>query len=312
MGKTWIPRPDPAQALTAAHRSGPWFSRPLSPAACGLPAHLFSSSVVQNEVLFASPGLSLVSLDRFFSLKCALSSYSMTRSRVRLEDAADELHRFVLANNGTRVSKTALVRSYDWLSLSDDTIHHLDRMYRQAYGGPDRVGAIAGMPESSAFAEPSPSPSLCGHEMPRADFPFPHPDEIGVALTTPEVSLPPSPISPAITLQTVVGPMLSPTDGPRWPWQDDEDDDDDIVNADHAALPENFLASDLDSWPESSIDHVMSTKPVVLSPGPLVTGSGPLTPNTYGDISPVTRDEWGFLMVDSPLRGGRTVTVETC
>ncbi|KAM4055304.1 hypothetical protein HRG_006098 [Hirsutella rhossiliensis] len=295
---------------------GPWFSQPVSPAACGLPVQLFSSSLVQNEVLFASQGLSLVSLDRFFSLKCALSSYSMTRSPVRLEDATDELHRFVLANNGTRVSKSALLRSYDWLSLSDDTVDHLDRMYRRAYGGPEQVGAIAGMPDPATPPHPEPapepetSPSPCQDDLLEAEFAFPHPDDIGIAITTPETSLSPSPRVPTLKLQIDFGPTPPPTDSPRWPWQDDDDDDDD--DGDRTALPENFLTIGFDPWAEPSIDHVLSTKPVVLSPDPFAKGPGPLTPKTYGDISPVTRGEWGFLMVDSVLRSGRTVTVETC
>lgn len=39
---------------------------------------------------------------------------------------------------------------------------------------------------------------------------------------------------------------------------------------------------------------------------------GPITPNASDDISPITRGEWGFMMVDNALNGGRTVTVETC
>ena len=39
---------------------------------------------------------------------------------------------------------------------------------------------------------------------------------------------------------------------------------------------------------------------------------GPMTPNGYDDISPITRGEWGFMMVDNALQGGRTVAVETC
>ncbi len=40
-------------------------------------------------------------------------------------------------------------------------------------------------------------------------------------------------------------------------------------------------------------------------PSPL----GPMTPNDYDDISPITRGEWGFLMGD---QGGRQVDVTTC
>jgi hypothetical protein len=38
---------------------------------------------------------------------------------------------------------------------------------------------------------------------------------------------------------------------------------------------------------------------------------GPTTPNGYDDISPITRGEWGFLMVDDKFQGAKTVKVET-
>ncbi|KAI1326376.1 hypothetical protein F5Y16DRAFT_231414 [Xylariaceae sp. FL0255] len=39
---------------------------------------------------------------------------------------------------------------------------------------------------------------------------------------------------------------------------------------------------------------------------------GPLTPNGYDDISPITRGEWGFLFEGETWKPGRTVGVETC
>lgn len=235
----------------------------------------------------------------------------MTRSPARLQDAADELHRFVLANNGTKVSRAAILRSYDWLSFSDEAVQHLDCMYRRAYGGPKQVGAIAGISEPATRPGPEPtldalpSPCLYEHHLLDADFSFPHPDDIGIAITTPEASLPPSRKGLTLKLQTNFSPTPPLTDSP-WPWRDDDDD------GDRTALPENFRTISFDPRAESSIDQVLSTKPVIPSPNPFAKRPGPLTPQTYGDISPITRGEWGFLMVDSARRGGRTVIVETC
>ena len=131
--------------------SSPGLFPAVSPAACGLSGHLFSSSVAQNEVLFSSDGLTLVSLDRLYSLKSALSSYSKTRSLLRLEDAVDELRRYVLASGGAKVTQADLLRSYDWLGVSAAAVADLDRMYRRAYGGAECVGAVSGM-------SPSPPP----------------------------------------------------------------------------------------------------------------------------------------------------------
>lgn len=39
---------------------------------------------------------------------------------------------------------------------------------------------------------------------------------------------------------------------------------------------------------------------------------GPVTPNGFEDITPVTKGEWCFLMVSDGWKGARTVAVETC
>jgi len=46
-----------------------------------------------------------------------------------------------------------------------------------------------------------------------------------------------------------------------------------------------------------------------LSPNsPIQHVDGPMTPNGYDDISPITRGEWGFLMAAKP----KTARVEMC
>jgi len=102
-------------------------------------------SLIQNEILFASEGLTLFSLDRLYTFKSTLSSYSRTGLSHRLEDAVDELRRLYLANGGRKVSRSDVLRSYDWLSVTDSALADVDKMYRRAYGGIDGIGAIEGM-----------------------------------------------------------------------------------------------------------------------------------------------------------------------
>uniref|UniRef100_A0A0D2XZK9 DUF7582 domain-containing protein n=1 Tax=Fusarium oxysporum (strain Fo5176) TaxID=660025 RepID=A0A0D2XZK9_FUSOF len=77
-----------------------WLSPAVRASSCGLTNQLIHSSIIQNEVLFCSEGLTVLSLDRLYSLKSALSSYSKTKSHLRLEDAVDELRRIILVTNG--------------------------------------------------------------------------------------------------------------------------------------------------------------------------------------------------------------------
>ncbi|GAO14056.1 hypothetical protein UVI_02038500 [Ustilaginoidea virens] len=129
--------------------SGSMLSAAVSPAAAGLSSQLITNSIVQNEVLFSSDGLTLLSLDRIYSIKSALAAYAKSKSPLRLEDAVDELRRYVLANSGAKVTKSDLLRSYDWLNVGTGAVSDLDRMYRRAYGGPDQVGAISGLQPTS-------------------------------------------------------------------------------------------------------------------------------------------------------------------
>ncbi|OAA71394.1 hypothetical protein ISF_01945 [Cordyceps fumosorosea ARSEF 2679] len=116
----------------------------LSTVACGSSSKaLFNNSVGQGDVLFSSSGLTVVAPDRLYSLKAALSSYARTGARPRLEEAVDELRRYVLADG--KVQKP-LLRSYDWLGVSDEALADLDGMYRCVYGGSGMQGDIDDMP----------------------------------------------------------------------------------------------------------------------------------------------------------------------
>ena len=66
---------------------------------------------------------------------------------MRLEDAVDELRRLVLSRPPGRraVPKADIVRSYEWLGVTDAALRDVDRMYRRAYGGVGHTGAIDGL-----------------------------------------------------------------------------------------------------------------------------------------------------------------------
>ncbi|KAM0357992.1 hypothetical protein ACHAP4_004991 [Fusarium culmorum] len=274
-------------------------------------------SIIQNEVLFCSEGLTVLSLDRLYSLKSALSSYSKTKSPLRLEDAVDELRRIILATNGTKVSKTAILRSYDWLSVSNSALVDLDRMYRRAYGGPEQHGGIAGL---TSFAEPAIKPISDSQER--------HIEEEASEPTiniTADKGKTPSP-KPLLKLQTnfTPGPLLRPKpkkiEAPaQVPIQVDTVEEED---GDRTARPTDQLYFTMQQWePPSTIDQILTAGPVnrsafsPLTPTPIMSpgspGFGPMTPHDYDDISPTTRGEWGFMLADNAFQSGRKVGVET-
>ncbi|KFA46573.1 hypothetical protein S40293_08424 [Stachybotrys chartarum IBT 40293] len=289
-----------------------WLSPVLNPAACGFSNQLIRSSVAQQQVLYSSEGLTLVSLDRLYSVKSALASYTRTRSRMRLEDAVDELRRYILANNGCKISKADLLRAYDWLGVTNASILDLDSMYRRAYGGPDEVGGIAGMPSRPPAHLLEPRIKLGDED--ELDF-HDEDDVLGakIRLTAPPKSplrKPATPKGPLLKLQTnfesprAVPCKIKAGTGVR---------NHDFTLDQPPVLPQ--------TWNPFSIDEILGTQtlgtgdvtsPSLLSP---IQGSripGPLTPNGYDDISPITRGEWGMLLGGSALQSGRMAAIETC
>lgn len=207
----------------------------------------------------------------------------------------------MLATNGRKVTKPELLRSYDWLSVSQQAIVDLDRMYKRAYGGPDEVGAIAGMvtskrhrPVLEPFIRPDDEFRRDQEDVEEDDDDDSERGNIGLALTTPEKPLTPK-AAPVLKLQTnFEKPKHADEDGER------------------TARPVDQLPTMLQSWPVSSIGQVLSA--TALSPSESRSSMmrlGPKTPNGYEDISPITRGEWGFLTTDNVFRSNRTAAVET-
>ncbi|KAF9874051.1 hypothetical protein CkaCkLH20_08423 [Colletotrichum karsti] len=261
-----------------------WLPPVVDGSACGLTSSLIRRSIVQNEVLFASEGLTLVSLDRLYTFKAALSCYSRSNAPLRLEDAVDELRRLVLSRAGKKVSKSDLLRSYDWLSVSDAALSEVDKMYRRAYGGPDRVGAIEGV-GSAACVEQTMKELERDVEDTRA-----------AAMGTIKIGKPPSPKGPVLKLQTNFDTKPSPP----------------VMEADEVSEDEDLTARperqpNVSVWSPVSIAEVLHEDRFVEDRQRL----GPMTPNGYDDISPITRGEWGFLMGPSGVGSGRTAPVVT-
>lgn len=112
------------------------------PSAHGIPQDVIHRSILQNELLFSSEGLTVLSLDHLYTFKSALAHCAASKyepgSDFRLENAVDELRRYVLSSSGgrRRLLKSALLRSYEWLGpVSDAALDGVMKMYCRAYGG---------------------------------------------------------------------------------------------------------------------------------------------------------------------------------
>ncbi|KAM0274994.1 hypothetical protein ACHAQH_007684 [Verticillium albo-atrum] len=284
-----------------------WLSPATDAASSGLAAPLIRRSLLQNDVLFASEGLTLVSLDRLYTFKAALASFARTGSPLRLEDAVDELRRLVLARRGM-VTRGELVGTYRWLGMSEGALGEVDRMYRRAYGGVGRMGGIAGlgadMDESDAATiiedetdeveEASEDRTTREVEKDEPEF------DICVAMASLKIGKPPSPKVPILKLQTqfetkVFRPVargIAPEPQPE--------DEEQLTARPGRDSRQNQI------WSPVSIAEVLGDE------GRTAQKLGPMTPNGYEDISPITRGEWGFLMGPGGAQSGRTAAVVTC
>ncbi|KAK0737012.1 hypothetical protein B0T21DRAFT_410483 [Apiosordaria backusii] len=117
-----------------------WLSQPVSASSLSLPPDLIRLSLSQNQSLFSSSHLNLLSLDSLYTFRTAFQAYTRTRSSYRLEDAVDELRRLYLSNGRRPLLKSTLLNSYRWLDpICDHSLSQVCRMYERAYGDSNAV-----------------------------------------------------------------------------------------------------------------------------------------------------------------------------
>lgn len=276
-----------------------WLPSPVTPSTYSLPDGLIRRSLLQNDILFSSEGLTLYSLDRLYTFKSALSSYSRTRLPSRLEDAVDELRRLYLSSGGRKVKRADVLRSYDWLGVSEVALGEVDRMYRRAYGGVEGVGVIEGMRYEDRLSE---------IEYAIDDVIDLKMEEAGLSMllfpNSPVETLTPICKAAPLRLQTTFDPPRKAT-APRDNNGEAEEEEEEELTARPEREPGPWSAS---------IDEVLDPPKAEKYRRPGSARServGPATPRAYEDISPVTRGEWGFLFSGAGF-GVRTAAVETC
>ncbi|KAI0845175.1 hypothetical protein F5Y00DRAFT_179415 [Daldinia vernicosa] len=343
-----------------------WLPPAATASACGLNEDLVRRSMLQNEVLFSSEGLTLLGLDRLYSFKSALAVYARftygtttslpspvspttkTLDSTRLEDAVDALRRLVLANGGRPISKSDLFRSYDWLGVNSRALRDVESMYRRAYGGPDRTGAFEATTHEERERETKPVIKIGAPPPPKTPprtqtTPVLKLNTQLATATTTRIFKPTAKLVPQVAVQKA--PIVAVVDTDKrgadkahgtgdtkqkveikiddsFLYDDDDDDDGDgdgenieeetdydekEDEGDRTARP---IPPGLAFWSSASIDSMM----LLSSPRESQQSQrmGPLTPNGYEDISPVTRGEWGFLFKGDGWQRGKTAAVETC
>lgn len=123
------------QTLSKAARKFKLPPTTLAPSLLTLPTPLITRSLAQNDTLFSSESITILSLDHVYTFRTALQSYARTKSPCRLEDAVDELRRLFLANGRRALGRRELLSEYRWLDpVEKGTLRDVRGMYRRAYG----------------------------------------------------------------------------------------------------------------------------------------------------------------------------------
>lgn len=200
-----------------------------------------------------------------------------------------------------------ILRSYDWLGVSDAALADVDRMYRRAYGGADAKGAIGGLKvvleEHPVAIEDEELDIILDLDLKMEEAGF---SAAALFPNSPIETLTPLCRAPPLRLQTNFDhPPPRPGTGRPAAAAENEEEEEELT-----ARPERQRSL----WAAASIDEVLAPKTESKSRRPGSGRSdrlGPNTPRGYDDISPVTRGEWGFLFSDAGF-GVRTAAVEQC
>ncbi|RDW65444.1 hypothetical protein BP5796_10136 [Coleophoma crateriformis] len=258
IGSAWLS----AQPLTTSSR-------------CAMTNDLIRRSITQNEIIFCSEGLTLLSLCHIYTFKCYLHNYSRLLTPAALTAGVDELQRLVLAHHGRRITKGYLIRTYSWLGVSLSALVDVNEGYKKSYGGIERLSGI----EISNEERHSPPPLKT--EFGRLAPPPPRRPALQLAYLDTRrevVEVGESAKGRDITLSPAASLSSHHTS----------------VSYNQDSVTKKFY-NDLTSFREDRGPHLR----------------GPVTPNDYGDITPITKGEWKFLIVGDGF-GTKTGPLEVC
>ncbi|KAG4425598.1 hypothetical protein IFR04_001295 [Cadophora malorum] len=238
---------------------------------CPLTTNLIHRSLTQNEVIFSSEGLTLLSLDHVYTFKCHLHTYSRTLTPTDLTLAVDELRRLVLSQNGKRITKGYLMRAYEWLGVSLAALVDVNEGYKVAYGGKERFGGIDVQNEERRSPPPLKTNFAAG--------------EVG-GMRKMKLSL-------SVNFASVSEVGSSRESACESTCSENEAKT--LVSVDVGESAKGI---------DKGVEELREDR------GP--HRRGPMTPNGFEDITPVTKGEWCFLMVGEGWKEAKTAPVETC
>ncbi|PWW78240.1 hypothetical protein C7212DRAFT_352549 [Tuber magnatum] len=95
--------------------------------------YVIHKSLLQNEIVFSSEGLTLVAVDLCFALKSKLESLTKNFTQKDIEDAVVLLRRLVVIYRGRPLTKGYIRTSYPRMEVSDQILLRLNELYEWQY-----------------------------------------------------------------------------------------------------------------------------------------------------------------------------------
>ncbi|KAG9233972.1 hypothetical protein BJ875DRAFT_462856 [Amylocarpus encephaloides] len=242
---------------------------------------LIRRSIEQNEVLFASNGLRLVGLDHIYTFKTQLHAYSRTLTADALLATVDQLRLLVLAQNSLSITRAHLMRCYEWLGTSFPALVDVNQAYKTAYGGFSRTGAIDCQDERTRTVLPSLSVTTSFTNLRQTPAPS---FRLGNSVTC-------SQASSDWTRSSQCSSYFSPSSSCGSPSPVT------AIPLTAISMGESARGVDLNTAVSYQFDLEGALRE---DRGPHFRG--PMTPNAFEDITPVTKGEWCFLNINALAR----------
>ncbi|EKV05183.1 hypothetical protein Pdw03_3039 [Penicillium digitatum] len=242
--------------------------------------HLVKQSILQNEVIFSQEGLTLLSMDRIYTLKhrmCILSTRPVSRdNKQSMSSCVRLLHRIIEDFSRRPFSKAFFHRVYEQLDVPDEQLTAVAVAYKNIHNQ-DAIILRVQPPTPAPVPEPDPAsvPAL-------APVPAPAPNLAKVEPTVP--------VEVATKFQAKIQPKAQAKALPK---------------AD--PIPIRVKAERPREVKRSPIQTVRGRRVPLPSQMRGHNKRGPKTPLSASDVTPITRNEWNIL-VSKDIRAQPKIT----
>ncbi|KAJ5502935.1 hypothetical protein N7463_005809 [Penicillium fimorum] len=255
--------------------------------------HLVKQSILQNEVIFSQEGLTLLNMDRIYTLKrrmCILSTRPFSRNDEQsMSSCVRLLHRIVEDFSGRPFSKAFFHRVYEQLDVPDEQLTAVAHAYKNVHSQDAIILPVQVKPPASAPV-PVPVPA-------KVDVIVPAKAIVPTKNIVPEKAIVPAKIP--VRTQTIVPvkatpivlSKVHPVQAKPQPKAEQI-----ILKPKADPIPIRVKAERPREVKRSPIQTVRGRRQPPPSKMRGHNKRGPKTPLSASDVTPITRNEWNILV----------------